>query len=106
MRNRAALAAFLLMSCAGALPVYAAGQTVHVLGCVKPGVEFGCLIITDPKTGKSYQINSATPRPDPAQNLVVDLKGQIFAGVDICMQGQILKEITWNYTKMSCTSGK
>ena len=106
MRNWIAFVGLLLVSSAGAQSAHAASQTVHILGCVKPGVEFGCLMMTDRKTGKTYQINSATPRPDPAQNLVVDLKGQIFAGVDFCMQGPILKEITWSYTKMPCTAGK
>ncbi|MGD0076468.1 MAG: hypothetical protein ABSD31_19360 [Candidatus Binataceae bacterium] len=101
MRNWGTIFILLLMSFAGATS-NAAAQTVHVLGCVKPGVEFGCLIITDRNTGKSYEIGSAIPRPDPAQNLVVDLKGQVFHGVSFCMQGPILREITWNYTKMSC----
>ncbi len=105
MRNWGALFVVLLMNLAGT-PSNAAGQTVHILGCVSPGVEIGCLMIKDHKTGKTYQINSANPRPDPAQNLVVDLKGQIFHGVDFCMQGPILTEITWNYTKMSCRLGK
>lgn len=96
---------FLLMGLAGS-PSNAAAQTVHVLGCVKPGVELGCLIITDRRTGNSYDIGSAVPRPDPQQNLVVDLRGQLFHGTSFCMQGPILNDITWNYMKMSCTLGK
>jgi hypothetical protein len=106
MRNPGALFVFLLVSGCFVAASRADAQTVYVTGCVKPGVEFGCLIITDHKSGKSYQINSASPRPDPAQNLVVTLDGKIFQGVDFCMQGQILTDITWNYTKMLCNAGK
>lgn len=102
MRNCGAFVILLLMSSGALNPAHAAGETVHILGCVVPGEEAGCLIIKDRKTGESYQINSANPRPDPAQNLVVDLKGQIFRGVDICMQGPILKEVIWSYTKLRC----
>ncbi len=105
MRICSVFLTLVIMSFAGA-PPQAAAQAVHILGCVKPGVETGCLIITDRQTGKTYQINSANPRPDPARNLVVDLKGEIFPGVDFCMQGPILKEITWNYTRMQCAAAK
>jgi hypothetical protein len=96
---------FLLLSFAGA-PSPAAAQTVNVLGCVEPGVEIGCLIITDLKTNKNYNVGSANPRPDPARNLVIRLKGQISGGVSFCQQGTILNEITWSYTKRSCEPAK
>jgi hypothetical protein len=106
MRREAAFIVCLLTGLAGVQAAPAVGQTVNVLGCVSRGVEFGCLIIKDRRTGKTYQINAANPPPDPAKNLVVSLKGQIFEGVDFCQQGPILKEITWNYTRMACRLGK
>jgi hypothetical protein len=102
MRNCGAFLIVLLASVGGAIS-NAAAQTVHVLGCVKPGVELGCLVITDRHTGKSYEIGSAVPRPDPARNLAVELNGQVFQGASFCMQGTILKNITWSYTKTRCT---
>ena len=105
MRNCGTFLLVLLMSVAGAMSS-AAAQTVHVLGCVKPGVELGCLIITDRHTGKSYEIGSAVPRPDPGRNLVIELKGQVFQGASLCMQGTILKNVTWSYTKTRCTPAR
>jgi hypothetical protein len=101
-----AFAVLSVISLGAGQPAVAAGETVHILGCVKPGVEGGCLMIADRKTGKLYQINSANPRPDPAQDLAVVLTGTISPGLDFCMQGPILKDITWSYTKMPCKTGK
>ena len=100
-----AFAVVVLMSSAGVVPAPAA-QTVRVLGCVRQGVEMGCLIIEDRKTGRTYQINAASPKPDPAQNLAVTLQGEITPGVDFCQQGQILTAITWRYTKTRCAPGE
>ena len=79
---------------------------VDVAGCVKQGVELNCLIIEDAKSGKTYQINAASPRPDPARHLVVRLHGQIAGSVDFCQQGPVLTEITWRYTKRQCADDK
>lgn len=107
MRNgTAAFIICLLMSLGGVDGTHAAGQTVNILGCVSRGVEFGCLVIKDHRTGKTYQINSANPPPDPAKNLVVSLKGQVTGGIDFCQQGPILQDITWNYMRTSCTRGR
>ena len=106
MRIAAALPAVLLTSITGLPSAGAADQTVSVLGCVSRGVESGCLVIKDRQTGRTYQINAANPRPDPGQNLVVQLQGKVTPGFDSCMQGPILTGITWSYTKMRCTAGE
>lgn len=82
------------------------GPRVAVLGCVSPGVEAGCLIITDNVSGKTYQISSAVPKPDPAKHLVVRLSGTIVNKISFCQQGPILEEIKWSYTKMRCRAPK
>jgi hypothetical protein len=102
MRKWRAFAVAVLTSSAGMVPAQAAAQTVRVLGCVRQGVEMGCLIIKDRKTGKTYQINAASPKPDPGQNLAVMLTGKVAPGADFCQQGLILTAIAWNYTKMRC----
>lgn len=106
MRNAMLVGALLLPILAGAPPTPAAAQTVSILGCVSRGVEVGCLVITDRKTGKTYQINGAQPQPDPAKNLVVRLEGKIAHLLDFCQQGAILQDITWSYTRTSCTKNK
>ena len=100
---RALSALVLLTAPAYAQPV---GQQVNVMGCVNRGVEIGCLIIKDHRTGKTYQINAATPPPDPQRNLVVRLTGTIAGVVDFCQQGPVLTDIKWSYTKMSCRRPK
>jgi hypothetical protein len=81
-----------------------AGQRVKVLGCVSGGVEMGCIIIKDRVTGKTYQINTAKPAPDPARNRVIDLIGQTTSAVDFCQQGPVLSKITWHYTRTPCAA--
>lgn len=104
MRNRgllfaaAALAGVLLTNAADAqqpLP----DKNVDILGCVSKGVEL-CLIITDTRSGKTYQINAANP--PPPQGPVVHLTGTIATMVDFCQQGPILNNIKWNSTPLRC----
>jgi hypothetical protein len=92
----------LLMTSTVAQQSQAEGARVTILGCVSPGVEGGCLIITDNVSGKIYQIKAAVPKPDPAKRLVVRLSGTVVNKIDFCQQGQILEDIKWNYTKMRC----
>jgi hypothetical protein len=84
----------------------AQGPRVSILGCVSPGVEAGCLIITDNVSGKTYQISSAVPKPDPAKRLVVRLSGMVVNKITFCQQGPVLEEIKWSYTKMRCRAPK
>ena len=81
-----------------------AGQRVKIHGCVSRGVEIGCLIIKDRVTGKTYQINSAKPAPDPARNRVIDLIAQTTSAVDFCQQGPVLSKISWHYTRRPCAA--
>jgi hypothetical protein len=96
----------LLMTSAATQQSQAQGARVSILGCVSQGVERGCLIITDNVSGKTYQINAANPKPDPAQGLVVSLSGTIVNKADICQQGPILEKIKWTYTKKKCERPK
>jgi len=103
----------IVVACTLLMPVLGASaqaqqppQSVDVVGCVSRGVELNCLIIKDSKSGKTYQINAASPRPDPARNLVVHLKGQIAGAVDFCQQGPVLTAITWSYTERQCPAAK
>jgi hypothetical protein len=92
----------LTMTSVIAQPSQAQGAQVMIQGCVKQGVEGGCLIITDRASGKTYQINAAIPKPDPARGLVIRLRGTVVNKIDFCQQGPILEDIKWNYTKMRC----
>jgi hypothetical protein len=82
----------------------AQGAQVAILGCVSTGLQPSCLIITDKASGKSYQLNAAKPKPDPARHLVVRLTGTVTDKVDLCMQGPVLEKISWTYMRMKCGS--
>ena len=75
-------------------------EQVSVSGCPMPGVEARCLIIrgTD---GQLYDISAANPRPTPGY-LGIQLTGTKSNRVGICMQGIILENITWGYTRQRC----
>jgi hypothetical protein len=78
-----------------------ASQPVNVLGCPKPGVEAGCIVLTD--KGVTYNITAAKPKPDFGK-LGIQLKGMTDPGrVSICMQGTPVKDITWSYTRQDCS---
>ena len=71
----------------------------------------GCIIIKDRVTGKTYQINTAKPAPDPARNRVIDLIGQTTSAADFCQQGPVLSKISLALYKkavrraLSCEGG-
>jgi hypothetical protein len=101
----AALAGCMVTSSASAAQP-ASGQTVNIFGCVSQGVEFGCLIIKNLVTGKTYQINSANPPPDPAKKWLVHLTGKVSSAITFCQQGPPLTDIKWQYVKIHCPAGK
>lgn len=91
---------------AGAAAANVAATEVHFQGCPmvvnveKPG---GCLNVKSTIDGKTYEIDSAQPRPDPARGLVIDGIGLAGGIMSICMTGTPLKDIKWHYTKSKCS---
>lgn len=81
-------------------PVQAKSEAVRFEGCVSPGVEHGCLIVRS--GAEAYNITSAQPRPDPKRRLAIRGSGVLAGGMSYCMQGKILKNIRWSYTRTSC----
>ena len=78
------------------------GQTVTVAGCVRPGVEAGCLVLTEPDGG-TWDIGAANPRPDPYQPFMVEVTGRVAEGrAGFCQQGPILTDVQWRYTAVRC----
>ena len=81
--------------------VAGSGETVSFQGCpILRDVEGGCLVVES--GGVTYDINSARPRPDPAQRLIIQGTGTP-GGVSICMTGTVLTNIQWQYTKAKCS---
>jgi hypothetical protein len=67
---------------------------VHFQGCVKPGVEAGCLIVED--DGKIYNVTSANDRL--AVGTYASGTG-VPGGASICMQGVALRDIVLDKTQ-------
>lgn len=80
--------------------VQAKGEQVVFEGCVSPGVEHGCLIVRSGK--EAYNISSAQPRPDPKRKLAIRGTATLAGGMSYCMQGKVLNNIKWGYTRTSC----
>jgi len=76
-------------------------QPVDAAGCPRAGVEKGCMVLTS--KGKTYNITAANPKPDLDQHRGISLRGTTDPGaMSYCMQGRILKDIKWEYTKQRC----
>ncbi len=78
---------------------------VHAEGCVEAGVEAGCMMVKDVKSGSLYNIMIKGPRPQVGDG--IDFVGVPFDGVSICMQGIALKVIEWAPKEsLQCTRGE
>lgn len=89
----AALAAVGSFAVSGAAA--ASDEIVAFTGCTAAGVETGCLIVTS--GGKTYNISSARPRPDPGR--AISGRGVVAKEMSHCMQGPILKQVRWRYVR-------
>jgi hypothetical protein len=107
--KRVVLSVAMIVLVGAALPagLTAASKTdqVRVEGCVEAGVEAGCLIVKDVKSGKLYNLRIEGPRPQVGQG--IDFVGVPFDGLTICMQGVVLDVINWSPKEsLQCTQGE
>jgi hypothetical protein len=80
-------------------PVKPTGS-VTATGCVAPGVEAGCRILVDAKTGKSYSIFFEGIAP--AIGTAITISGEPFKGVSTCMQSNPITVKTCAIVQRSC----
>jgi len=97
-RSRMTLAA--MLAAAISLPFLAPGQQpkqdakkVEGAGCVEAGVEAGCLIVKDIKSGKVFNLIVREPRPRVGEG--IEFAGMLFGGVTTCMQGTAVQVASW-----------
>lgn len=78
------------------------GTRVTITGCVyyEPGFGGACYGIRDMRTGQSYQINAAMPKPNMFR--AVRLTGVVSGLLDHCMMGPVLGQIRWTPAPMRC----
>jgi len=72
---------------------------ITILGCVKQGVEKGCLILVT-GDGKEYSLHGKS-LPTLGKGLGVSVRGTS-GGVDTCMQGTPFQVESWEWTKQKC----
>ena len=114
MRSRSVYPAFLALSVLSVvmfvLSIHAqtkvgASGAVDGSGCVTAGVEGGCLVLTDFKTKKIYNLLFETEKK-PDVGTAISFKGTVHDGPTICMQGAAVDVTKWTQLKMKCPSAK
>jgi len=75
-------------------------REVMATGCVRQGVEGGCLLLKTLDGKTTYNI-FATPRPEAG--IVITIEGTDFRGVTACMEGIPITVTKWEATGEKCT---
>jgi hypothetical protein len=70
-------------------------------GCVTAGVEGGCLMLTDSKTRKVYNLFFRGSRK-PRVGTAIRFSGTKHTGMTMCMQGEAVNVRTWVPLKRKC----
>jgi hypothetical protein len=69
-------------------------------GCVTAGVEAGCLMLTDSKTQKVYNLYFRGKKPKVGT--AIRFSGTPYEGMTMCMQGQAVNVTSWVPLKTKC----
>jgi hypothetical protein len=83
-------------------PEAAAGQTITGSGCVEAGVEAGCLVLKDSRTGTLF--NLFFKGTLPAIGTAIRFAGRVHDGPTTCQQGTAVDVTKFTPIKMSCTA--
>ena len=74
-------------------------REVMATGCVRQGVEGGCLLLKTLDGKTTYNI-FATPKPEPG--IVITIEGTQFRGVTACQEGIPITVTKWEATGEKC----
>jgi len=97
-----ALTAAAVIAAAGPAPEQ---KPVHGQGCVEAGVEAGCLVVKDTKSGIIYNLLIKGTRP--SIGVGIDFTGVSHEGVTMCMQGVALDVTSWTRDdSLKCVPGQ
>ena len=75
-------------------------KDIHAKGCVRRGVEAGCLLVITFDGKTIYNILTGKDRPQVDD--VIEFWGKEFQGATICMQGKPVKVEKWTRLDMKC----
>jgi hypothetical protein len=77
---------------------------VHGTGCVQAGVEAGCLVLRDLRSGKLYSLLFKEPRPAVGDG--IEFTALPHDGVTMCMQGVAVDVTGWaRKDSLKCSLG-
>ena len=80
-------------------------KQVHAEGCVEQGVEAGCMVVKDAKSGVVYNILIKGKRPSVGDGIVFTAVPH--DGVTHCMQGTAVEVLNWTpKSSLQCTHGE
>jgi len=74
-------------------------REIKAIGCVRRGVEGGCLLLKTLDGKTTYNI-FANPRPEVG--IVIEIDGKEFQGVTTCMEGTPITVTKWEATGEKC----
>ena len=75
-------------------------EVIQGSGCVGSGVEAGCKVLKDTKTGDSYVLFFSGK--EPAAGTAIWFKGVAHPGMTTCMQGKAVDVSKWKRTNAQC----
>ena len=73
---------------------------ITATGCVAPGVEAGCRVLVDAKTGKSYSLFFTGTAPAPGT--AITFIGVRYTGMSTCMQANPVTVKTCTIVQKTC----
>ena len=74
-------------------------REVKAIGCVRQGVEGGCLLLKTLDGDTTYNIFA---NPKPEVGIVINIEGTDFRGVTACMEGIPITVTKWEATGETC----
>lgn len=74
-------------------------REVKAIGCVRQGVEGGCLLLKTLDGDTTYNIFA---NPKPEVGTVINIEGTDFRGVTACMEGIPITVTKWEATGETC----
>ncbi len=80
----------------------AAAKAITGVGCVGPGVEERCILLTDTKTHTLYNLFFTGKKP--LLGSTIHFEGKRHNGPTTCMQGQPVDVTKWTKLDNSCSS--
>lgn len=80
------------------------GKTITGSGCVEAGVEAGCLVLKDTKTGTLFNLFfKGTP---PSINTAIRFTGKTHEGPTTCQQGTPVDVTKFTVIRQSCSAAE